>query len=264
MGSINLTWNSFWHEFLKRPYRLSRTLDSGSNGQLIIFIHGLGSTASSWLPAARQFDPSRYRLVGYDLLGFGSSPKPTNVNYTVDEHAKALTYTIKKDFGGRPMILVAHSMGCIITSRLASASKLQIQRCLLYQPPLLSISNYDRRNIRANIYNFFAGRPNLVLTYSNLISRRAGRLRAFAVRPETWLAFERSLKNTILSQSALEELRQTPIPTDIIYGRFDFVVSRKQAKNLIADNPNIMLHTVAEMHDISPRAGRYIKKILEE
>lgn len=264
MSSINQAWNRFWHGFLKRPYRLSKTLDSGSNGQLIIFIHGLGSAASSWLPATRQFHPEQYRLVGYDLLGFGSSPKPTDISYTVDEHAKALAYTIKKDFGRRPMIIVAHSMGCIITSRLTSASNLNIKRCLLYQPPLLNINPRDRRNIRANTYSFVAGRPSLVLTYSKLMGRRAWRLRAFVVRPETWLAFERSLKNTILTQTTLEELRQTKVPTDIIYGRFDFVVSRKQAKNLIADNPNIMLHTVSEMHDISPRAGRYIKKILEE
>jgi cis-3-alkyl-4-acyloxetan-2-one decarboxylase len=263
MDRLKFTFDTLWHSWLKRPYRLKRTLDRGDGQQLVVLIHGLAATSQSWLGAAKQLESNKYRLVGYDLLGFGASPKPTRSFYSADEHAKALAHSIKKDFPNRPLIIVGHSMGCIVASRLSTTSKLKIRQCILYQPPLLNVSAREKRSLHASIYRFIANKPSLILTYSKLAGRMAGRLSLFTVNPQTWLAFERSLKNTILGQQTLEELKKIPFRTDIIYGRFDFVVSRRQAKNLIDTNPNIVLHKVAEIHDISPRAGRYIKKILQ-
>lgn len=264
MKRLKLTFDKFWHGWLKRPYRLAKTLDIGNGEQLVVLVHGLAATSQSWLAAAKQLQSDSYRIVGYDLLGFGDSPKPVTSSYSTDEHAKALASSIKRDFPKRPVIIIAHSMGCLVASRLSIMSNLSIQKCILYQPPLLNVSAHEKRNLYASIYRYAANKPSLILTYSKLVGRMAGRLSLFTVAPENWIAFERSLKNTILGQRTLEELEKIPFPIHVIYGRFDFIVSRRQAKNLIDTNPNIVLHKVTEIHDISPRAGRYIKKILQE
>jgi len=254
----------FWNGWLRRPYRLAKTIDTGNGKQLVLLIHGLGVTSQSWAPLVQELDDQRYKIVAYDLLGFGSSPTGSMSSYSVEIHARSVAYSFKKDFGSkyRPIIIIGHSMGCIISSKIIFNRWLNASRQILYEPPLLTPSKKERKNIYQGFYAFLSRSPNIVTTYSKLMSKRPSRSGNFDVHPQNWKAFELSLKNTILNQSTFFELQNTKVPTDVIYGKFDFVVSRVQAKNLIADNPQIVLHKLSEIHDISPRAGRFIKKIL--
>ena len=79
-----------------------------------------------------------------------------------------------------------------------------------------------------------------------------------------WTSIEKSIHNTILNQETIFELKHLLIPTDVIYGKMDFVVSRLDANKLALVNKNIRLHYVYEMHDISKRSSRYLKALLEE
>lgn len=253
----------FWHRSLKRPYKLVKTIDQGEGEKIIVLIHGLASTAASWLPAIKRLSGARYRIVGYDLLGFGQSPKPDFLDYSSYDHARTLAYSLKKDFGyNNKFILIGHSMGSIIAVRLAFDNVLNIERCILYQPPLLTLAPKERRNFYRSLYSFLASRPDLVLNYSRLVKKLATRLALFTVSPDTWLAFNRSLNNTIIAQSTLMELATMRIPVDIVYGRFDFVVSRSEASRLIRANKCLRLHRVNSLHDITPQAGSYMKKLL--
>ncbi len=254
-----------WNGWLRRPYRLAKTIDTGEDYPTILLIHGLGATAESWNPLINELRDQKYRIVAYDLLGFGNSPIASASDFSVSSHAKSIARSYKKDFGTRnhPKIIISHSMGCIISSKLISHRWLKASRQILYEPPLLMTTVSERKNIYKSFYSFLSNRPNLVITYSRLMSKRTNRVGNFYIDPDNWRAFELSIKNTILKQSTLSELRGVNIHTDIIYGSYDFVVSRAQAKNLIAENPKIVLHKVSEIHDISPRAGRFIKKILK-
>lgn len=256
-----------WNKWLRQPYRLSKTYDQGQGEIILLLIHGIGVDSHTWQPLVELIDTKAYRVVAYDLLGFGDSPKPTDSDYSTNTHAKSIIYSFKRDISRlrhKQVIIIGHSMGCIIASRINASQKIHINQLILYQPPLLSASDAKtRKSFYASFYKYLSTRSNLVITYSKLRSKSSRGGEGFDVSDRSWIAFERSLKNTIIKQNTLSELEKSTTPTDIIYGRLDFVVSRVQAKNLIATNSNIVLHKVAETHDISPRAGRFIKNIIK-
>ncbi len=105
--------------------------------------------------------------------------------------------------------------------------------------------------------------PKLALFYGKLGSNMIRGLSHASINDQVWVSFERSLKNTILSQESLEELRQLTIPIDIIYGRFDLIVSRANIDDLLKNKSNITFHTVADMHGISRRSAKFILSLLD-
>jgi pimeloyl-ACP methyl ester carboxylesterase len=72
------TRDYFWHKILKQPYKLNKVIDTGSGDNLIVLVHGLASKSQIWLPLVEIMDKNKYRIISYDLLGFGSSPKPNS------------------------------------------------------------------------------------------------------------------------------------------------------------------------------------------
>jgi pimeloyl-ACP methyl ester carboxylesterase len=255
----------FWHKLLKRPYKLSKVIDTGDGDDIVVFIHGLASKSQIWLPLVAILDKSKYRIISYDLLGFGSSPKPNSSSYSTKDHAKSIYYSIKKDIpGNKKIILVGHSMGCIVSTYLAYNHESLVKNLVLYQPPLL-IDERDRRSFHRKMYAYIAKKPPLFLNYVKLVNKLfKNRLENFETAAGSWTSIERSIRNTILTQETILELGQIQIPTDIIYGKMDFVVSRMDAKELARINKNIKLHYVYEMHDIAKRSAKYLKGLLEE
>lgn len=251
-----------WHGFLKRPYALAKIIDQGSGEAVIVLIHGLAANANSWKPILNIVDDRKFRILGYDLLGFGDSPKPKTPKYSVEDHSRSIAAAIHKDAGKKSIIIIGHSMGCIIASRIAARSRLKIKQVILYQPPLLNIDTLDRKDIRARVYKYIANTPSMVLAYGRLTARLSKRLARFRVDAEIWNSFQKSMNNTILKQTTLRELETTTLPTDIVYGSFDFVVSPAEAKKIAAQNQKIKLHKVREMHDISQRSAKFIANLI--
>ncbi len=256
----------FWHQTLKRPYKLSKTIDAGS-GQVVLLIHGLGTDGHTWQPLVKQIDADKWRIIGYDLLGFGKSPKPQDADYDVVEHARSIMASLDRQIKTQPMIIVGHSMGCLIASHIASKYPKMVERLILYEPPLFADSpefrsHKRRRNLYFALYDELLRRPKILFTYSKLLARFAQGA-VVNVNSTSWLPFERSLKNTIMKQTAYNELKAVQVPTDIIYGKFDFIVTRRDVKDMLEANKYIEFHLVNEMHDVTTRAGRYIIKLLE-
>jgi len=253
-----------WHKLLKRPYKLKKVIDIGS-GEAVVLIHGLASQSQIWMPLVKIMDKSKYRIISYDLLGFGSSPKPRSSGYSTQEHAKSLYYSIKKDVTeGQKINLIGHSMGCIISTYLAFNNPRLVKSLILYQPPLL-ISKTDKRSFHNKLYSYVAKKPSLFLNYIRLINKLfKNRLENFETAVSNWAPIERSINNTILSQQTIFELKRLLIPTHIVYGKMDFVVSRLDAKKIADINQNIKLHYVYGMHDINRRSSKYLNALIKE
>lgn len=255
-----------WHNFLKRPYALEKVIDQGPGENLVILVHGLGGQAQQWQPLINVFSGSSYRLVAYDLLGFGSSPKPDFVEYSVEEHVKSLLKSIRSDFkNNQKFVLVGHSMGCIIATHLAYKKPKLVKGMILYEPPLI-IGSGKKIFIRKSFYKYVAGRPGLVTAYLRIANKFTDKFSSFTksnASDEQWLPFERSLKNTIIAQNTIDELQSIQPTTHIVYGRLDFVVSRLDAKRMAKINPKIKLHYVTEFHDITQKSSKFLKNIIE-
>ena len=77
-------FNRFWHKTLRRPYRLAATLDEG-RGVPVVLLHGIGRSGGVWRHLPARLAGEQYRLIAFDLLGFGESPKPDWIKYDTDE-----------------------------------------------------------------------------------------------------------------------------------------------------------------------------------
>lgn len=158
-------------------------------------------------------------------------------------------------------------MGCLIASHIAAKYPSMVEHVILYEPPLFADSpefrsHARRKKLHFAFYQELLKHPNAVFRYSKIIAKIAEG-RALSVNESSWFTFERSLKNTIMEQQAYNELKRIAVPTDIIYGKYDFMVTRKQVTGMLQSNPNITFHLVKEMHDITNRAAKYIIKIMK-
>jgi pimeloyl-ACP methyl ester carboxylesterase len=257
----------FSHRWLRRPYALHAAIDTSDGSKTTILLHGLASNGLVWGRLASYLARENYRVIAYDLLGFGNSAKPNWLQYNVEDHARSVVYSIKKSGAKFPVILVGHSMGCLVAVHIASKYPQLVKRVVLYEPPLFAdipefSSHIRRRKIYFSIFERIVDSPTMILTYARLLGRAATKVAGFALDEATWVPFERSLRNTIMGQAAYRELHALQVSTDIVYGRFDIVVTQTEVKQMFADNKNISFYNIADTHGISNKSAQYLARLI--
>ena len=87
---------------------------------LIVFVHGLGGQINQFEPLLQYFGQVA-DVIAVDLPGCGKSPLIDRSwdLYTTDALANLVDKVIQKRVAGRKVVLVGHSMGCMITGNLA-------------------------------------------------------------------------------------------------------------------------------------------------
>lgn len=254
------------HRVLKRPHQLVLRIDEGQ-GKPLVLVHGLASSSDAWKNFQVQADTNKWRLIAFDLLGFGHSPKPVWLDYSVQQHARALASSMRLLRLGKPAVLIGHSMGCLVAIQIAKRYPKLVKRLILYEPPLfIDLPEYQthtrsRRRYFA-MYQRIADNPNLVLRYTQALGRVAAKLPGHNLSHGTWLPFERSLRNTVMDQVAYHDLLVVNQPVDIIYGRLDRVVTRAEVQKMFAGHTNIKFFTVNAGHKITKRAVRYLLQLI--
>ncbi|MDB5186260.1 MAG: alpha/beta hydrolase [Candidatus Saccharibacteria bacterium] len=255
-----------WHEKLGRPYKLTY-VTYGRGRKPLLLLHGLASSGEIWRPLTRLTD-GKWKIIAPDLLGFGGSPSPSWNNYDVSQHAKHVIALLNRLRIQEPLTIVAHSMGCLVATHIAYMHPDRVERVILYEPPLLAdVPNYKaHQRVRERylaMFNYVITHPQLMFKDGNL-RKIWTRIGGIGVRPETWIPFERSIKNTIMKQSAYDELHTLKVPTTIVHGRLDIVVPRADVRKMLQSNPFIKFHTINRMHGISPRAARELVRLLQQ
>lgn len=204
------------------------------------------------------------RIVALDLLGFGESPKPEKSSYDTSVHARAVIRAIERMKFGRPIVLVGHSMGCLVAVHVAKLRPDLVKQMILYEMPLYEGLPAKRRyNLRRDLHYAMYRRILSHPTYSpgnvQTLQKIVARVMGFEVTRETWASFVLSLKNTIMTQTTLIDLKQLKTPTEIIYGSLDIVVIRGRPRNFFGTQAeHISTHSIPEIHGISPRASTFL------
>ncbi|HEY2004568.1 MAG TPA: alpha/beta hydrolase [Candidatus Saccharimonadia bacterium] len=257
------------HKALKRPYPLHVRLDSGK-GRTVLLLHGLGASGRAWEHVVRELEGAPVRLVVLDMLGFGDSPKPTDpwVNYSAEDQARAVIRALKRHRVRGPITIVGHSMGCLVAVEVATMRPRLVRDLLLYEPPFyvgLPPKNKYRLRLKAYfvLFNAILKRPPKDPEGFRRIQRLIGRRYHFELTPENWVPFERSLRNAIMQQTALTDLKGLRTPTQILYGTRDRLVINDK-KNLFfnGEAEHITSDQVREQHRITPRASGVIAKLV--
>ena len=256
-----------WYGLLRRPYRL--VVREEGQGEPVVLLHGIAAKGAHWKPLLKRLSSDTWRVIIPDLLGFGDSPTPQGARYDVAQHARAVLASLRWQAGlTGPFTLVGHSMGCLVATHIAATNPDLVKRLVLYEPPLFADAPEDfprHTKLKDRYFAFFgflATHPELAATEGHLLWRAAKRLTGFGLTEERWTAFERSLRHTIMDQGAYNELHAITIPTDIIYGRLDFVVIRADVKKMFRANRNIKLHLVTQTHGITAHSAGYIANLL--
>lgn len=260
-------FDRFWHGWVHRPYKLARTVNQG-RGLPVVLLHGIGRSNHVWDNVIKYLKPLDLRIVAFDLLGFGASPKPKWPAYDVDDHARAVIASLNKMRFGQPAILVGHSMGCLVAVRVARLRPDLVRHLVLYEMPLYEGLPEKRiYKLRTDLYFKIYKRitryqPVFSREKARLAEKLAVRIAGFEIKRASWLPFIRSLENTIMRQTAADDIKHISIPMDVIYGSFDMLVIRGKPQAFFGSETKerIKSFTIRAGHEISPRSAKFIVK----
>jgi pimeloyl-ACP methyl ester carboxylesterase len=88
-------------------------IDGPPDAPTIVLTHGWGANRDEWLEL-RHHLAGRFRLIMWDLPGLGRSKRPDNRDYRLETLAGHLDAVVGLA-GGRPVVLLGHSIGGMIT-----------------------------------------------------------------------------------------------------------------------------------------------------
>jgi haloalkane dehalogenase len=112
-------------------------LDEGE-GAPVLFVHGEPTWSFLWRKVIPPVRDAGYRCIAPDLVGFGRSDKPTDVDwYSYDRHV-ALAATLLGDLDLRGATIVVHDWGGPIGLRLAVEHAERIERIVILDTGLFT------------------------------------------------------------------------------------------------------------------------------
>jgi pimeloyl-ACP methyl ester carboxylesterase/uncharacterized membrane protein HdeD (DUF308 family) len=127
-------------------YRLAVRIDTRAAGPIVVLLHGLNSDATDWQPVIDDF-PMDYRIIAVDLLGYGDSPKPIDIDYSCADHVAALNATLGELDLCEPFLLVGYSLGGDIALNYAATHPEEVRRLFLLSAPFyLPAEEFEKKS----------------------------------------------------------------------------------------------------------------------
>jgi pimeloyl-ACP methyl ester carboxylesterase len=111
-----------------------KTAGAENAGPPLLFVHGIGAGASSFM-WRRNFDALArdFRVYALDLLGFGFSDKPANASYSAELYVELIADFIR-EVAGVPAHIVASSLGAAYSVLVASEQPELVSSLALIAP----------------------------------------------------------------------------------------------------------------------------------
>ena len=272
MNKIKKFFDSLFHRTPLMKVRLDRGPKDGAE-KTFVFLHGIAASYNTFRATLSEIaldaDFKNCRLIALDLIGFGRSPKLKDWPYTYESYSKSLRKTLKKLKVQEPVVLVGHSMGCLIAVDFVLRQKekdhrLQVESMILVSPPIMKPEDArklpERFMIRA--YEDLAKHTHdkAVLTITSFISK----VSSFENKNFDTPAFRRSMDNLITNAETWKKIRKISIPTTILHGVTDPLVVGENLTELAKKNRNIRYISSLGGHDIlGPKQKKLIKAMAD-
>ena len=236
--------------------RLFARYDEGE-GPVMVLLHGINSDAKDWRQVIDTIGAG-YRFIALDLLGFGESPKPTDIEYTADEHATVLEATLGDMGVDRPFLLVGYSLGGDIAIRYASTHPRQVRRLFLlsapfYLPPdAFSRESFGPQYLQVimfqRLWKFVSNskkRDNLLY---QIVDGRAQDFAKQFLRTDDisthWDIMSKNLRNCIGKATFVDDLPKLDMPVTFALGIRDPIVHPDQTPALKRLKPDIDIRRI--------------------
>lgn len=259
-------------KYFFRTFRIIRplnvTFDSGGGRKpTIVLLHGIAASSKTWNPLIKELDVKKYRIIAIDLLGFGSSIKPENCDYTIDDHVMYVRKTLKKLNVNEPFKIIGHSMGAMIAAHYGFLFPSEVKELILLSPPIytnnsnINIVARKRTDFYMKAYDFILKNKDFTINNSQFLRKLLRIDDGIDVNHDNWNSFKKSLKNTIINQDVFSEIEAIAKPTRIIYGAMDeFLVS--ESINLLSSHGHIK---ITKLNGVNHLLGsRYSKVVAKE
>ncbi|MBH2007289.1 alpha/beta hydrolase [Candidatus Saccharibacteria bacterium] len=251
-------------------YHLPVKFNEGS-GNAIVLLHGLGNNHKSWSFVTEHMDYSQNRVIALDLLGFGDAPKP-DVEYTSGDHAEAVIATLDK-LGIEHAELTGHSMGCLVAIEVAKRRPDLVSKLVLLGAPIykaLPRSDTWSRLMRSGglyfrIFSVVKKNPEAVQVGGKIADELVPLVKGVEITEKIWPAYRKSLENTIMQFQTYRDALELSVPTLYVNGIFDLFIIRRNNQEIAKRNKRYArAKTMLGPHEITPRQGKKIARILQE
>lgn len=247
----------------------------------VVLIHGIGSRAAADWDGLIPLLARDYRVLAFDLPGFGGSSK-RNEPYTPGNYAAFVRHVVEREFGTRPVRIVGHSLGGAIALRYAALHPGQVTALVLADVPgLLHRMAYSKYLTHLGI-DFL---PNLYPTQNdhlrNLATSVIGLVERMQPEPEA-IVINPKFRKSFLNEDpakiaglalALEDfsadLARVTMPTLLLWGGRDEIAPLRNGETLAAMLPNAALEVFpasghTPMDDVPATFNELVSRFLAE
>lgn len=226
-----------------------KTAGSENSGPPVVFIHGIGAGASSFM-WRKNFDDlaADFQVYALDLLGFGFSDKPASASYSADLYVELITNFIR-EVAGFPANVIASSLGAAYAIRVADEHPELVNRMILNAPtgsdslnrrpgmagaafygllqsPVLGTSFYNVMASERSIRDY--ARDNLFYDHRRVTERLVANLYATSHLPGAQHAIAAFLSGYLNTDTRSPFSRLTQ-PTMLVWGKQDPTTTLAQA-----------------------------------
>jgi pimeloyl-ACP methyl ester carboxylesterase len=216
----------------------------------VILVHGFGSSLETWEPWAQSLS-ARYRVIRFDLPGFGLTGADPTGDYT-DVREMKILLDLMDQMGVARASLIGHSLGGRIVSNFAALHPDRVNRLVLVAPDGFASPGFDygrapetplvmqalpyvapRELLRANLAVAY-GRPE-ALSEATLT-----RYRDLLLAPGVRRAILDRTSQLILRDPA-PTLARIKAPTLLLWGEKDAMIPIRNADDYLRDLPRATL-----------------------
>ncbi|WP_248804788.1 alpha/beta fold hydrolase [Pseudomonas sp. MWU13-2100] len=131
-----------------------------ANGQNIVLMHGKNFCAATWDSSIKALSAAGYRVIAPDQIGFCTSSKPDNYQYSFQQLASN-THALLEKLGIEKTLVLGHSTGGMLATRYALLYPQQVERLALVNPigledwkalgvPYRSVDQWNERELKLN------------------------------------------------------------------------------------------------------------------
>lgn len=258
-----MTSERFWHQMLRRPYRLHVSQHGDRTKPVVVLLHGIAASGEDWNELVPLLTP-HYHCITIDLLGFAKSPKPDWCNYTMEDHVRSIHYTLRRMHLHKKLILVGHSLGSLLATRYARKHARDIERLLLLSPPvyppldtIAGRTALKRTDLLMKVYRLLRTHPRFTPENVKRLKYLIPIPRSVYTHPDTWKPFCRSLEHCIEQQTIQRDIRDLKQPIDIFYGTLDTLVVGSNVRAM-AKLKGVDVHTFSGNHGLTRRYAKVV------
>src|SRR5882724_3892220 len=238
-----------------------KTSGAENPGPPIVFIHGVGAGASSFM-WRKNFDElaNDFRVYAFDLLGFGLSEKPAAASYSADLYVELITDFIR-EVSGYPANVIGSSLGAAYAIRVADEHPELIDSMILNGPagsdalnrrpgmagaafygllqsPVLGTSFYNVMASERSIRDY--ARDNLFYDHRRVTDRLVANLYATSHQPGAQHAIAAFLSG-YLNTDTRAPFARLQQPVTLVCGKQDLTTPLARGEALARLNPRAHL-----------------------